>query len=105
MGRYIIKLTDKISKKDFYLEWSTVVDVPVTFGMSLGEFKDYYLSEYGNSCYEKLVDRLLRVEEKGTSAIGETLSEILHCNRAGRKEGKLTKQKIVENYCIKHIGQ
>lgn len=37
MGRAIIKLND--GKRDWYLEWSTVVDAPVTYGMSLKGLK------------------------------------------------------------------
>jgi hypothetical protein len=40
MGRFICKFEDKDDV--YYLEWSTVVDAPVTFGMSLEEFKEYY---------------------------------------------------------------
>ena len=45
MPRYILKIND--GSKDYYLLWSTVVDAPVTQGMSLREFKKYYQSEYG----------------------------------------------------------
>lgn len=57
MGRYILKI------KDHYLEWSTVVDAPVTFGMLLPEFKEYYRDEYGRDGYRELKHRLERVEE------------------------------------------
>ena len=43
MGRFIIKLSGE--GRDFYLEWSTVVDVPITSGMSLKEFKKYLTHE------------------------------------------------------------
>ena len=52
MGKYIINLDG------YYMEWSTVVDAPVTWGMSLAAFQDYYLQEYGESEFSKLDERL-----------------------------------------------
>lgn len=48
MPRYIIKIKDK------YFEWSTIVDAPVTNGMSLTEFRSYYQSEYGEDAMKNL---------------------------------------------------
>jgi hypothetical protein len=94
MPRYIIKLADK------YLEWSTIVDAPVTNGMSLEEFKEYYKSEYGVQGLNGLEERLKRVEEKGTSSIYEgSVDEVISGNRAGDNEKKLTKEEIIEKYC------
>lgn len=45
MPRYICKLQD--GDTAYYMEWSTVVDAPVTFGMTLEEFMEHYREEYG----------------------------------------------------------
>lgn len=96
MGRFIIKLEDK------YLEWSTVVDAPVTFGMTLDEFKAYYKDEYGASGMHGLDERLKRVEEKGTSSmIDDSLDSVISHNRAGKNETHLSKKKLIEWYVVK----
>ncbi len=48
MPKYIIKITDPKDNTDYFMEWSTVVDAPITYGCSLEEFKEYYKKEYGN---------------------------------------------------------
>jgi hypothetical protein len=97
MPQFIIKLPDKGT--DYYLVWSTVVDAPITCGMSLEEFKDYYKHEYGRTGMEQLEDRLKRVEENGCSAYNETLDDLPICNRAGEHESHLTKEQILKRYC------
>ncbi len=90
MPRYIVKLEDR------YFEWSTVVDAPVTYPMTLEQFEAYYREEYGRVGMEQLPERLERVERQGTSARGyETpgrscVEGLLACNRAGPRETCLT---------------
>ena len=103
MGRYIIKISDEKTNKDYYMEWSTIVDAPVTYGLELQEFKDYYRDEYGANEISALDERLKRVDTKGISAHDETLEDLLGCNRAGKKETCLTKQEILEQYCLKRM--
>ena len=96
MGRAIIKL------HDYYFEYSTIPDAPVTFGMKREEFEEYYRSEYGNSGMEELKTRMLRVDEKGTSFFSDkSAGEILSCNRAGPKEKRLTIDEIYKAYCLR----
>ena len=87
-------------KRDFYLEWSTVVDAPTTFGMSLDEFKDFYRQEYGNQEMQQLPQRLERVERTGSSEHGKTLDDVLIANRAGKNETEISKAEIFRKYCI-----
>ena len=95
MGRFIIKL------REFYLEYSTIVDAPVTDGMKLREFTDYYKSQYGEEGLEGLPARLARVEEKGTSAFADVdVDDTLSCNRAGPNETTLTREDIFQAYCL-----
>lgn len=95
MGRYIIKIEDK------YLEWSTVVDAPVTWGVDRKDFEKWYLREYGESCRDEFDRRMIRVEEKGTSSfMHDSLDEVLKGNRAGPGETSLSKDEIYQEYCL-----
>ena len=92
MGRYIVQLDS------YYLEWSTIVDAPVTWGMSFSAFQDYYLREYGESGFEELDSRMKRVVKKGHSAFGDFDIDF---NRAGTDEACLSRDEIIEWYCVK----
>lgn len=101
MPRYICKVID-LDKKEYYFEWSTVVDAPVTFGMSLEEFKEYYKERYGLEGLKGLPERLERVEEKGTSSrVDESVQTLFEHNRAGPNESCFTFEEIVDWYCRK----
>ena len=101
MPKYIIKLRDDKLSRDWYLEWSTIVDAPITFGMSREEFEHYYLVEYGEAgMRDDFSERMRRVEENGTSGpFG--LHSLLVANRAGTAEAHLGYEEIVERYCRK----
>lgn len=105
MGRFIMKLHDEKFQKDYYLEWSTVVDAPVTWGMPLEEFKVYYKEEYGNHGCRDLEDRLKRVEEFGISAYYpyDNLESYFGYNRAGKNGKTIGKELILERFCRNHI--
>ena len=98
MPKYIIKLSGKGG--DFYLEWSTVVDAPTTYGMSLEEFKKFYREEYGNHEMQDFPQRLEMVEKTGCSGYNETLDGLLSCNRAGDKEAEISKEEIFKKYYL-----
>jgi len=77
------------------------VDAPVTYGMSLEEFREYYRDEYGRRSMEALDERLVRVEEKGTSSqIHASVDDLLQNNRAGDNEACISKQEIIRKYCL-----
>ena len=95
MGRCIVKIKDK------YLEWSSIVDAPVTFGMTLDELKGYIKEEYGREGMRELDKRLERVERTGASTIYEkSVDSIISCNRAGPNESHLTLEEIYQAYCL-----
>lgn len=101
MPRMICKLTDPKTNTDYYFEWSTVVDAPVTYGEPLEDFKEYYRTKYGNSAMGELEDRLKRVEEKGTSSqIDYSIDDLIIGNRAGENEKELSKEEILDQYCV-----
>lgn len=99
MGRFLIKLNDK--KKSYYMEWSTVVDAPTTYGLSLRELKSYIKDEYGNEGLRDLPMRLERIKEHNHSLYSkETVNELIRGNRAGKNERKISVKQIIEDYCI-----
>ncbi len=96
MGTFIVKL------HDYDVEWSTVVDAPVTFGVKRDEFLAYYREQYGKVGMEELPQRLERVEKYGTSSWDrETPEDLFICNRAGPDEKKLTVSEIYRAYCLR----
>ena len=92
MSRFICKLDD------IYFEWSTVVDAPVTFGMSLEEFTEYYRFQYGQHSFEsEFGGRMGRVEAKGTSSmLDSSIDELISFNRAGPKESCIDKETLIK---------
>lgn len=97
MGKFIIQL------KDMYLEWSTVVDAPTTFGMTLDDFRQYYQQMYGSDGMRDLDSRLARVAEHGSSAIPPCywMPNLISANRAGPDESCLTIKEIYRAYCLR----
>ena len=96
----ILKLTDHTTKNDFYLEWSTVADAPLSNGMDIVNFIAYYRAKHGSKRLAQLWDRLKRVEDKGTSSYGhDSARSVLAGNRAGENESYLTRKQIIEKYC------
>lgn len=101
MPNYIVKLIDK-NDVCYYLEWSTIVDSPISYGTSLEEFKEYYKNKYGTAENQNLQERLDRVEKKGTSSLIDTdVIEVLFGNRAGPGESPLSYDEIIRWYCHK----
>ena len=100
MPRYIIKLSNSFNNKNYYLEWSTIVDTPLTHGMEIEEFKEYYKNNYGILSFEhELPERLERVEKSGTSSLSSTLEDLIRTNNAGNDGQCLTYEEIIEKYC------
>lgn len=100
MPDYIVKID--LPEGPRYLLWSSIVDAPVTFGMSLDEFREFYQAENGRSSMLGLEDRLVRVENRGTSAHHYASGrELMKHNRAGKDETCMTYEQIVEVYCVR----
>jgi len=100
LPHYIIKLTD--NNQDYYLEWCPVIDAPLTDGMTLEEFKEFYRNEFGDINTPALERRLARVEKTGTSSnhLASTVDSTIKNNRAGIDGQSLSKQEIIQRYCI-----
>lgn len=114
MGRGIVKLANE--KSEWYVEWSTVVDAPVSFGASREEvieymrdsaFKSMYMHDPEDKFVKELVEkevdsRLRRLDSKGTSFIyAESADKFIRFNRAGKNETCLNKEQLIEWYCIR----
>jgi hypothetical protein len=98
MGRCLIKLTEK--DNEWYLEWSSVVDAPITYGMSLKELREYIKVTYGTEGLNDLESRLERVEKYGTSYRPKVeIDDLLEYNRAGKNEKSISKKQIIKIYC------
>lgn len=97
MSRPIIKLGD------YYLEWSSIVDAPIMFGLTLEEFKDYYEAKYGTSGMNDLDARLERADLNGTSYLGDynDVATTISCNHAGPDECELTEEELYQAYCLR----
>lgn len=92
MPKYIIVINDPKDNRDYYLEWSTVVDAPVSYGADINTLRKYYPKDIDN--------RLSRVESHGTSSrLGITTESMISHNRAGDDESCLTKEEILDKYC------
>lgn len=97
MPRYIVRLDGEQGPR--YLEWSTIVDAPVTFGMSADEFAEHYRSEYGSDGMRRFPERIQRVIETGISARdGTTVEDLIADNRAGPEEAELSVEELYRAY-------
>lgn len=94
MGRYIAEFGGK------YLEWSTVVDAPVTYLMDEDELRQHVQEQYGQEGLRVLPERMARVAAQGTSAHdGTSKADLLDYNRAGENESHLaTEYEMVARY-------
>ncbi len=97
----IVKLTDPKDKTEYYLEWSTMQDKPITNGVSIHEFIEYYGLEYGRNGIKELDFRLERVNVFGSSSSLEPLEMLLEYNRAGKNEKRLDLEGLLNEYCRK----
>ena len=98
MGRVIIKLHDKTTDTDYYLLWSTIVDAPVSYCLSLDECVNQYKQDLSEIELIDLPTSLKRLEETGSSGFG-TLEDLLEFNEAGNEGKKLSKEEILQGYC------
>jgi hypothetical protein len=99
MSRTIIKI------EDYYLDWSSVTDSPITFGVNIDEFMKYYERKYGEKYIkDELPLRMEIVEKYGHSAYNyfhESLEDFVKCNRAGPDETELTLDEIYKAFCLR----
>lgn len=100
MGRCLVKLLD--GDREWFLEWSSVVDAPVTYGMSRDELRAHIKAEQGAEGLRALPERLARCDAKGTSSFDDPSAEaVIRGNRAGADETMLSMEQIIDTYCRK----
>jgi hypothetical protein len=93
MGRCIVHHEGR------YLEWSTVVDAPVSETMREAEMREWLLRRHGESVRDILDERFERAKTYGTSYHTPTdLRELLECNRAGENEACLSYEEFMAEY-------
>jgi hypothetical protein len=72
------------------LVWSTIVDAPITYGMSEPELRDWIKEEQGAQGLRVLDERMRRVREVGTSSrVDRDWTSVISGNRAGPGETEL----------------
>jgi len=98
MGRAVLKFTHE--GIDYYSEWSSVVDAPITYLLTREDFEQYYREEYGRFGMQDFQKMMERVDETGTSSRHFTREEIISANRAGPNETKITEQEIIRHYLL-----
>jgi len=97
MGRIIAKIKHPKTGHDVYFEWSTIVDGPVTYGMTLEEFKAYYKDEYGRHGMESLPDQLIKVDLHGhNSRFYKTVEDLLSTTQQNWPVEKVVKAIILK---------
>lgn len=79
MARYLARLADPRDGREWWLEWSTIVDAPVSWGATL-------LDSLPNG-------RTLRPPHPD--------EDLLCGNRAGPNETELTLVEIIDRYCLR----
>lgn len=92
MTRLIIQI------KDRYFEWSTVVDAPITYGLTREELRKYYKEEYGNYGMRTFEEKMSRVDRYGTSLQGRSAQDVTRLNRAGPEGSPLSLHEIYNKY-------
>jgi hypothetical protein len=92
MGNFLVKLGAK------YLEWSTIVDAPVTYLLTRDEMREYLRDEYGRSGSRDTEERLARCDQYGTSSLYQTRDSLIANNRAGDGDTSLTLDELIAKY-------
>lgn len=98
MSRFFVKLI----KNDVphYLVWSTVVDSPISDGMPLEQFKEYFISSRGKDYIEYFEKEIEIADRKYQENL-----KFIRKNRAGKNEKQLTIPEIIALYCKSNITE
>ena len=79
-----------------YFEYSEVTDAPASILMSLEEFQEFYLEEYGRASIWSLQERLDRADLKGTSSmLDDSFEDMILTNRYGEGGACLSPEAFV----------
>ena len=94
MPNYLIKHTLP-DGEERYLCWSTIVDAPLTYGVTREQIRTFWLERWGQRGLEDLDRRL------AAGGDPETLAYVQPTNRAGADETRLTIAQIVDYYIVR----
>ena len=90
MSNYLVKL-DK-----YIVEWSTIVDGPLTEPLTRKQMIEHLQVEYGREGTRDLEERLKRLDEKGTSSMfDKDARSAVAGNRAGPNESEISYEDLV----------
>lgn len=99
MGNTLIRLERDTT--EYFLQWSSIVDAPISYGMSESELREFYLEEYGRNGSRDLDERIAECRKRGTSSrMDKTAESVIRGNRAGEDETELSVDQIIDCYCI-----
>lgn len=101
MPRYIAKLAD-----NKYVEWSTIVDAPVTYILTRDQMLAHLDEQDGKRSFDENRQRLERCDKNGTSCqFPMNMKDLIRYNRAGEDEKEISLKEILERYDIKHAEE
>lgn len=85
-----------------FFTWSTIVDAPITFGVSREEYEEDFRIEKGLDAFvHELPARMERALAKGTSSMSHgSLEDLVGHNYAGFGGTRLTFEQIIQIYCV-----
>lgn len=90
MGRYLVQL-DK-----YVVEWSTIVDGPLTEPLTRKEMERHLVKQYGIEGTRDLKERFERLDRKGTTSMfHESAEAAVRNNRAGPNESRISYDDLV----------
>lgn len=101
MGRLIIKIEDPVDRKEYYLEWSTIIEMPITWGVTLPDFCEYYRWQYGRQGMKELPERLARVEQTGLSSDypDADMDAMFECSAINQENGIKSREDLLNRFC------
>lgn len=91
------RITLKIGGK--YLEYSTVLDKPITRGMTLEEYEKFYRDEYGNYGWSNDFAHNFGLADQFGSSVREDAETVIQFNIAGPNDRELTVDEMDRLYC------
>ncbi len=95
MPHYILKI--KTAKGPRYIDWSTIVDAPVSGALTRAEIKEHWKRTYGSAASVDIGDRLKDADKYGTDCFDHsTIEQVIGGNRAGPRESELTLAQIID---------
>ncbi len=84
MPNFIVRLTDKKTKIDYYVNWSTIVDAPTSEPFTFAKAKKEIIKNFGRKVEAHRAIESLTT--KGVSSPYEDLKDVLWCSGYSMKQ-------------------